>query len=151
MKKILFVVAILGIAKLSMGQDRRDQQQVPARVQQSFQRDYPKASDTRWSRNGNQWNANFTDRGPEDNGEMVSHYDHNGRHLESRIPYDRNDVPTTVRDRMERKYPHSRDYRYTRIERHGAEPLFQVRLNIGGTQKTAYTDEQGREREYHEH
>lgn len=150
MKKMLFVVAALGIGRMAHGQDHRSQQQVPTNVQRSFQRDYPQASDTRWSRNGSQWNANFIDRSPSDNGEMVSHYDHNGRHLDSHIPYNRNDVPSMVRDRMEKRYPHGRDYRYTRIEQYRGQPLFQVRLNIGGQQKTTYVDDQGRERVYHD-
>ena len=150
MKQILVVIAVLAIGRIAVGQDRRGQQQVPANVQRSFQRDYPQASDTRWTRNGSQWNANFTDRSPKDNGAMVSHYDHNGRHLDSHIPYDRNDVPSTVRDRMEKRYPHGKDYRYTRIEHSGGQPLFQVRLNIGGQAKTTYVDEQGRERSYHD-
>jgi hypothetical protein len=151
MKKTVFLIAVLALAKLSMGQDHRDHEQVPAKVQQSFQRDYPQAASTRWSRNGEHWNADFTDRGPGDNGAMVSRYDHNGRHLDSHIPYDRNDVPASVRERMEKKYPGGREYRYTRIEPHGDQPLFQVRLNVGGKQKTTYVDEQGRDREYHEH
>ena len=152
MKKLLIIAVIAGVSQLAIGQDRRGQpqQQPPANVQRSFQRDYPQANDTRWSRNGNQWHANFTDRSSEDNGQMISRYDHNGRHLDSQIPYDRNDVPSTVRERMERRYPHARDYRYTRIEHYGGQPLFQVRLNIGGQQKMTYVDEQGRERSYHD-
>jgi len=150
MKKILFVVAVLCIGRMAEGQDRRSQQQVPTNVQRSFQRDYPQANDTRWTHNGNHWNANFTDRSPGDNGEMISHYDHKGRHLDSHIPYNRDDVPPMVRERMEKRYRNGRDYRYTRIEQYGGQPLFQVRLNIGGQQKTTYVDEQGRERSYHD-
>jgi hypothetical protein len=153
MKKIVFAFVILAIGRIGFAQNHRgqqQQQQPPTNVQRSFQRDYPQANDTRWSRNGNQWNANFTDRSPNDNGAMSSHYDHNGRHLDSHIPYDRNDVPSNIRERMERRYPHGRDYRYTRIEDYGGQPLFQIHLNIGGQPKTMYVDEQGRERSYND-
>lgn len=150
MKKLLFIIVILGIGRIAMGQDHRGQQQVPANVQRSFQKQYPQANDAHWSRSGNRWSANFTDRSPRDNGEMVSHYDNNGRYLDSHIPYDRNDVPSNIRNRMEKRYPHGRDYSYTRIEHDGGQPLFQVSLNIGGQRKTTYVDDQGRDRTYHD-
>jgi hypothetical protein len=150
MKKIIFILAALAIGRIAPAQEHRDQRQVPNSVRNSFQRDYPKAGDTRWSQSGGQWHADFTDHSPYDRGEMVAHYDHDGRHIDSHIPYDDNDVPYEVRKKTEHRYPGGHDYSYTRIEHPGGQPLFQVSLNLGGRHKTAYVDDQGRERSYHD-
>ncbi|HEV9037090.1 MAG TPA: hypothetical protein VGQ51_10730 [Puia sp.] len=150
MKSIILVLGALAIAQIAPAQEHRNQQQVPSNVRNSFQRDYPKAGDTRWSESGGQWHADFTDRSPKDRGEMTAHYDRHGRHIDSHIPYDDRDVPSEVRRRTEHRYPHGRDYSYTRIEHPGGQPLFQVSLNLGGAHKTTYVDDQGRPRTYHD-
>lgn len=148
-KGILSTGVILAFAGSLVAQDR--QHQPPRAVQQAFHRNYPEAGDPQWSSSHGQWNADFSDRSRYDRGEMVAHYDHRGRHIDSHIPYDRNDVPPAVIQRTERRHPGGRDYRYTRIESPGQQPLFQVSLNLGGSNKTMYVDENGRERQYHDH
>jgi hypothetical protein len=126
------------------------QQDVPSGVQRSFHRDYPEARDPRWSSSHSQWHADFNDQSRYDRGAMVAHYDQGGRHLDSHIPYDHNDVPSAVVDRSQSHYPDGRGYTYTRIEQPGARSLFQVNLNLQGRNKTLYMDENGRERKYHD-
>src|SRR5579872_6640976 len=130
--KTLLVVLLATSCQLVMAQRGNEVQHVPRNVQQRFQRDYPQAADTRWSSSGNEYHADFTDRSPNDRGEMVAHYDRNGHHLDSHIPYDRNDVPSSVVHHVEGSYPGSRDQSYTRIERPGTRPVFQVSMTFKG-------------------
>jgi len=146
--KTLFVLLLAAGSQVALGQRRNEDQHVPRNVQQNFQKQFPQAADTRWSHSGNDWQADFTDHSPEDRGEMVAHYGRNGRHLDSHIPYDRNDVPSTVTRNVEKRYPHSKDHFYTRIERPGMQPLFQVSMTIGGKHTYRYVDDQGRQRTY---
>jgi hypothetical protein len=150
MKKIVWVAAALATAMIAPAQTHKDNQQVPSNVRNSFHRDYPGAADTRWSESGGQWHADFTDRSPQDRGEMVAHYNREGRHIDSHIPYDEHDVPSEIRRRTENRYPDGRDYSYTRIEQPGLQPLFQVSLNLGGRRKTTYVDDHGREKSHHD-
>jgi hypothetical protein len=122
--------------------------QAPSKVQQSFHRDYPGVNDEHWQHTNGKWQAQFTDRGSEDRGEMVAHYDQYGHHVESHIPYDRSDVPAAVSDRAQHKYHGGKDYRYTRVERPGHPDLFQIHVNIGGKTHISYVDENGRDRSY---
>jgi len=82
---------------------------------------------------------------------MVAHYDRNGHHLDSHIPYNRNDVPPAVVEKAQKNYPGGRNYNYTRIEHPGQQPLFQISLNLGGSNKTLYVDDHGREKKYNDH
>jgi hypothetical protein len=156
MKKILIYLLVAGSqgvlllagSQQVLAQHRGDNQDVPRSVQQRFQKDYPDAGNAKWGRSGGEWHADFTDHSRYDRGEMVAHYDRNGHHLDSHIPYDRNDVPTPVIHHMERRYPGASNPSYTRIERPGGQPLFQVSLNLNGHRTNRYVDDQGRERSY---
>jgi hypothetical protein len=150
MNKVMFFTLLLLAAQGQLFA-QGSHQRVPATVQKSFQKDYPEAKDPQWNSDHGQWHANFNDRSANDRGEMVAHYDQNGRHVDSHIPYDRNDVPSPVLDRTKRSYPGAKDYSYTRIERQGAQPLFQVSLNLQGRNKTLYVDDNGREKKYNDH
>jgi hypothetical protein len=61
----------------------------------------------------------------------------------------RNDIPRDLDSRINRTY-HTRDYRAVRIERPNNPPLFQIRLNVGGRNRTVYMDEQGRNTPYND-
>lgn len=147
MNKLKFLTVIaLAIGGPSVAQESHHH--VPAAVQHSFQRDYPQAGDAQWSETNGQWNASFTDHSQADMGEMVAHYDRTGHHVDSRIPYDRGDVPQAVVEQTQRRYPGASDDNYTRIERPGGQPLFQVSLRTHGRRHTMYVDDKGRERKY---
>jgi hypothetical protein len=146
MKNTAFALLLLVPGGMLSAQDRYHQ--APSQVQQSFHRDYPDAKDAQWKETNGHWQAQFTDRGPEDRGEMSAQYDHSGHHMYSHIRYDHSDVPSEVRDRAEHKYHGGRDYEYTRIERPGHADLFQVRVNLGGKWHISYMDENGRDRQY---
>lgn len=149
-KRIFTTLLIFTAAGAVTAQDRHHQ--APAAVQQSFHRDYPEARDPQWHYSNSHWNADFEDHSRYDRGEMVAHYDRYGRHVDSHIPYDRNDVPPAVVQKTERHFPDGRDYNYTRIEQPGRPALFQVSLNLRGSNRTVYLDDNGRERRYqHRH
>ena len=148
MKNTLLAFAILMAGSPLLAQNNYGH--APARVQQSFHRDYPDEKDARWSQSNGQWHADFNDHSRQDRGEMVAHYDQNGRHLDSHIRYDPNDVPAPVVERTRTRYQGARDVSYTRIEHPGGTSLFQVQLNLGGKTHVSYVDEQGRNRTYND-
>jgi len=150
MKKLLIVFLAAG-SQVALAQHGNDDQHVPHSIQQRFQKDYPEARDAHWSSSRNEWHADFTDHSRYDRGEMVAHYDRSGRHIDSHIPYDRNDVPSPVVQHVEKRYPGSSDHSYTRIERPGGQPLFQVNMNLNGKRTNKYVDDHGRERPYQDH
>jgi hypothetical protein len=149
MKNSLFALLMLLPGGLLVAQNRSHR--VPETVQQSFHRDYPDAANPRWSQSNGQWHADFTDRSADDRGEMVAHYDRDGRHIDSHIPYNREDVPASVMERAKKHYHGGHNYRFTRIERPGDnDAFFQVRVNLNGRERTTYINESGRDREYHD-
>jgi hypothetical protein len=147
-KVIVFSLLLSATAGQLLAQD--GDHHVPSTVQRSFQRDYPEARDPKWSSDHGQWHADFNDHSRYDRGEMVAHYSRNGHHVDSHIPYDRNDVPPAVVERTNQRYPGGRDHNYTRIEHPGGQPLFQVSLNLQGRNRTMYVDENGREKKYYD-
>lgn len=128
----------------------QDTRHAPAAIRRSFERDYPEARDPQWSSTHSQWHADFNDHSRYDRGEMVAHYDQYGHHIDSHIPYDRDDVPSVVVDRTQRNYPGGRDYTYTRIERRAGRPLFRVSLRLQNKNRTIYVDDNGHEHRYHD-
>lgn len=150
MNKVLFFT-LISLAAAGQLIAQNSHHHAPAAVQQSFQKDYPEARNPKWSSNNGQWHASFTDHSQYDRGEMVAHYDHSGHHVDSHIPYDRNDVPQAVVEKTKRSYPGAKDDYYTRIEQPGGQALFQVNLHIQGKRRTMYVDDNGRERKYNDH
>jgi hypothetical protein len=148
-KLLILPLLVAGLPVLAQ-RDRGDQP-VPNSVKHNFQRDYPDAGAPRWSHTGSEWHADFDDHSKYDRGEMVAHYGQDGHHIDSHIPYDRNDVPSPVIHHVEKRYPGANDATYTQIERPGARPLFQVSLNLNGRRTNKYVDSQGGERSYPDH
>ena len=149
MKRVIFL-SLISLATACQVIAQEGRHHAPSAVRHSFQRDYPEAGNAQWSQNNGQWSASFTDRSPDDRGEMVAHYDRYGSHVDSHIPYDRNDVPQAVVERTRSRYPDARDENYTRIERPRGEALFQVNLHERGRHRRIYMDDNGRERKYYD-
>jgi hypothetical protein len=116
-----------------------------ARVQLSFQKDYPDARDARWIQTNDQWHANYRD---DRNRNMDVYYDNYGNRTDTHIGWDSRDVPQRVDSRINRRYHTNGDYRVERIERPNYRPLFQIRI---GTRTPIYMDDQGRRRRYNDH
>lgn len=143
------MLAILFLATGSFAIAQDYHRNAPENVRQSFQRDFPDANNARWSRSNSQWHAKFDDRGSQDRGEMVAHYDQNGRYIDSHIPYASEDVPAPVYSSVQRRY-RNHHMNFTRIENPNQGDFFQVHVNLGGRTRTSYYDEAGHERQYHD-
>lgn len=139
-----------GVAVLAQYNGNRNsnhtRNQPPATVQESFQRDNPNANNTKWQRENGQWHATYKDA--DRNRNVHAYYDTRGQHRETRMDWDRKDVPSDLDRRINERYHARGRYNVTRIERPDHDPLFQVKLNIGGVAKIVYTDEKGNEVKY---
>ena len=145
MKNAMLTVVIFAAANFANAQEHN--RNPPATINQSFHKDYPEAGNATWSHSNNEWHANFNDRSAEDRGEMVAHYDQSGRHIDSHVPYARQDVPAPVYNSARKRYQDDNE-RYTRIEHPTKGDFFEVRGRVHGKARTSYYDEQGRERNY---
>jgi hypothetical protein len=121
----------------------------PGNLRQSFQKEYPQSQPTQWSHTKVGWSVTFEDR-DHNNGEVTAHYDHTGRHLDTHVPYDNNDVPAPVMEKVRNKYPGSDNYAFTRIDRPGENGVYQVHLRHKKRYKTLYVEHNGQERDFHD-
>jgi hypothetical protein len=117
----------------------------PGSVSESFQREYPKSQPSQWQHSNQGWSATFDDR-DHNNGEAIANFDASGRHIDTHIPYDQQDVPQPVRDHMQRSYGGSDPYEVTRIDRPRGNGLYMARYKHKNKNKTIYFDQDGRER-----
>jgi hypothetical protein len=65
----------------------------------------------------------------------------------SRVEWDRKNLSSDYDKRITSRY-HTTNYRVTRIERPNNPSLFELILNIGGNNRTVYTDERGNQVRY---
>jgi hypothetical protein len=78
----------------------------------------------------------------------ASHFNDNGDHTDTHVPYDRNDVPAPVTDNVKNNYSGYGNADFTRIDRAGGNSVYQVNLKNKNAHKTVYMDEQGKETKY---
>jgi hypothetical protein len=146
MKKLLMVLAgLLGVF-FAFSQDYRNP---PKTVRKSFQSEYPQSKQGQWSHSNGSWNVSFDDK-DHGNGAVTAHFDGNGNHTDTHVPFDRNDVPAPVLDNVKSRYSGSGNSEFTRIDRSGGSSVYQVNLNSKRAHKTVYMDEQGKETKYHD-
>lgn len=153
MKKMFFLMLFTATSIVLFAQHDRDnkdkdrdhRQDVPVRVKQSYQRDYPNYNSGTWDRTNNQWHTRYMDQ--DHNRNVDVYYDNSGRRVLSQSDWDRNDIPVNVRERIHRKYRDD-NYNVYRIERPGRGILFQITLGANNGRKV-YFDENGREVRYH--
>jgi hypothetical protein len=119
----------------------------PKQVRESFNREYPQSQPAQWHHANNGWSADFEDR-DHGNGEVTAHFDRNGSLLDTHIPYDNNDVPAPVRERVSSRYPGSNNQEYTRIYRPGGDEIYQVHMRHKKRYRTLYVDGNGEQRTY---
>ena len=122
----------------------------PNGVSQSFQKEYPQSHPSYWSQSSVGWSVSFEDN-DHNNGQVTAYYDESGRHVDTHIPYDRHDVPPTVRDHMSNSYGHSNNYEYTRIDHNGENNVYMTHYKHKKHYKTVYMDNDGHERDYNDH
>jgi hypothetical protein len=122
----------------------------PRPVTESFQKEYPRSTPSQWSHSNNGWSVTFEDN-DYNNGETTAFFDGSGKHIETHIPYDNNDVPASVRNHARDSYGASDNYEYTRIDRYGEKPVYKTQVwHNNHSRKTVYMDNDGHERQYHE-
>jgi hypothetical protein len=145
MKKFLITISGILCVFFAFSQDNRNP---PETVRKSFQNEYPRSKPGQWSQSGGSWNVSFNDK-DHNNGEVTAHFDGNGSHTDTYVPYNRKDVPAPVMDNVKSKYSGSGSSQFTRIDRSGGNSVYQVNLKSKKEQKTVYMDEKGQETNYH--
>ena len=141
MKKIMIITAVgLLAAQCGFAQNRHEP---PSSVRESFQKDYPRSQPGNWSHSSTGWSVSFDDR-DNDNGNVTAHFDTRGRHTDTYIRYDGNDVPNEVSKAIHNRYPDAMDYRYTCIERPRGE-VYEATFRSHGRTHTMYLDGKGHE------
>lgn len=152
MKTILFVMVLFGsagvFAQIGKKSHTRTQPgiQVPAAVQQSFQKENPEAKDAHWSRTNQEWRANYHDNNRRT---VDEYYRRNGLRNDLHRSLDRLDVPRSINSRVKSLY--GGNYRVARIERSNEEPVFQIKVQKGPESRTLYMNERGEDRQYNDH
>ena len=146
MKKSLFTL-ILGFS-IVFGFSQHDHTP-PRQVTESFQKEYPRSKPANWSQSGEEWSVSFQDV-DHNNGEAKAYFDQSGKHIDTHVPYDQNDVPAPVRNHTHKSYGASNQYDYTRIDRYGEKPVYQTNVKHNKKEKTVYMDNDGHERDYHD-
>ena len=144
MKKSLITMLCMVSAFIAFSQNKNNP---PKNVQESFQKEYPQSKSTAWVHSNTGWSVNFEDR-DHNNGEVTANFDGNGKHLDTQIPFDNNDVPAPVKDNVRNNYPNSANYDVTRIDRSGENSVYQVNLKDKKSNKTIYMDEKGQKKDY---
>lgn len=146
MKKTTLAILCALAGNFAVAQDTHHR--APERVRQSFSNSFPDARDARWTHSGGHWNATFEDRSSQDRGEMVAHFDDEGRYVDSYIPYAQTDVPQPVAETARRRWPHGH-FHVTMIDHPSRPDLYQVQGEVNGRRRTYYYDEEGHERSRH--
>jgi hypothetical protein len=123
----------------------------PQNIQDAYRHDYPGSEKPIWVQINGEWRAQFRDHGPDDLGEMTAYYDRFGHRLDTHIPYDREDVPPVVLDRHRQIFKDGRITGYNRIVGPDEHTVFEIQFNHKGRSRSAYYDEDGRDRQYDDH
>jgi hypothetical protein len=71
--------------------------QVPDKVQHSFQQDYPNAQNPQWNNSDGQWHGAYKDK---DNRDVDAYYNGDGQRIDTHSSYNQNELPERVRDRQ---------------------------------------------------
>jgi hypothetical protein len=119
----------------------------PKNVSQSFQKEYPHSQASQWDQSNDEWSVSFKDK-DHDNGEATAYFDASGRHVDTHIPYDKHDVPSSVKNHVQHSYGGWDKYDYTRIDHAGEKSVYKTKVKHKNHEKTIYMDNGGHEREY---
>jgi len=119
----------------------------PKNVSQSFQKEYPKSQPSQWNQSNGGWSVTFNDN-DNNNGEATANFDASGKHVDTNIPYDSHDVPSSVKNHVQSSYGASGNYNYTRIDRSGEKTVYKTQVKNKNQNKTIYMDNDGHEKDY---
>ena len=144
MKRIFFGVLLLASASVfaqndnhNRDRDHHDQDNVPANVRQSYQREHPNTKETHWKNENGQWHVTYRDQ---DDKNYDVYYDNDGRRMDRGGDADAQ-LPYKLKRRLDRRYHTS--YQAHRMDRPGSDVIFKISLGDGSVM---YYDENGRRR-----
>jgi len=117
----------------------------PAKVRESFSRDYPGAQNVTWSKYRGDWTATFR------NGVFTSTavYHANGDRRDTRTPVPRQELPRSIFDDIFKRRPQSQTEEVIKVDlpeknRH----LYRIKEILSGKAKFYFVDENGKEVNY---
>jgi hypothetical protein len=119
----------------------------PKNVSQSFQKEYPQSKPSQWNQSNGGWSVSFKDN-DHNNGEATAYFDASGKYEETHIPYDKQDVPSTVKNHVQSSYGASDKYDYTRIDNPDGKSVYKTQVKHKNQNKTIYLDNDGHEKDY---
>ena len=138
MKKIFFSLFLISSCTYLFAQNGRRHDDTPKPVQEAFNKEHPNAGNAHWAQTKGHWHATYNNN----NRKVDDYYDNKGSRLYTRTAWDRKSLPGDYDKKIRSRY-HTTNYRVTKIERPNNPSLFELILNIGGKNKTVYTDENG--------
>ena len=112
----------------------------PAKVRAAFQRDYPNATNVRWTKCRGDWTASFNGIGFR----STAVYHANGERRDTRTPVGRDNIPRRVLDEIFKRNPNSRVDDAIRIEGPNIlNEIFRVRNVVDGRTQYDFFDSNG--------
>jgi hypothetical protein len=138
MKKICLLIAFCAGTTLAFAQKDK-QEKVPEAVKQSFLQDHPNYNNTTWDMRNSHWHTMYRDK---DKRFVNVYYDKQGNFIQSDSPWDPDDLPQAVKERMKKRY-HVTDYNAYRIERPN-----RVFFQLSWSKHKVYMDKEGHEVKY---
>lgn len=113
---------------------------IPTKVRQSFNADYPGAVNDIWTKNRGDWTVTFTNNVFR----STATYHSNGDRIDTRTPMNQQQTPRPVLDEILKRYPQSNPKDIIKIEKPKNPNLFQVIVEAAGKKKTLLLNEQGK-------
>ena len=122
----------------------------PQNLIQTFQREYPKSEHAVWDRSTDSWHVSFKDFDHFDGNETIAYYDKNGKHIETHIRCEMDQLPAKVRDYIQKQYGDLKKSAYTRIDHPGKKPIYIAQFMQNDQTKRIFLTQDGQEKVYHD-
>jgi hypothetical protein len=113
---------------------------IPTQVRNSFNADYPNASDAVWTKQQGDWTVNFRNYAYR----STATYHSNGERVDTRTSMPSQQAPAPVLGEIQKRFPQANPKDIIKIEKPKNPNLFQVMINEGGKLKTILFDEKGK-------
>lgn len=142
MKILLFSVLLLSSTVLFAQNGRSE---LPSKVREAFEREYPNINNEQWNQTNNQWHAVYRD---DLSRSVDTYYDNYGNKKSTHTAWDKKDVPKNLDDLINSRYHVNGIYQVERIERPRYPSLFKIMSKSGTKTRVHYIDDEGRNRNY---
>lgn len=128
MKKIFIVLVTVFITGISAC----CQLKITEAAKKAFASRFPGATEVKWGKeNANEYEANFK----LNNTEVSANFKHDGSWVETETTIPVNELPATVSDAVNAKYPGAAYVRAERIEKPGNKILYETVIKVKGKRK----------------